>query len=615
MRSRLVTVLILALLALFLFKFAAEEDLASVPPPTGGVLFPGLETADVDFISMKFRTQHVLDIQREPQGPWLITHPTDELAQKEYVEVVVRNLANAKVLPVGEQGAEIDGEKVGLGKRAKSITFGRGPARTTILIGDRNPVGPGVFARMQGSPHVLMVTENLDTMLEHFRAQDYVDKHLLRGLEGYVRKVRIESPDGVLVDAVLDGDGWTLTEPALARADNGRLSTLVRSLRFVEQIYPIDLDPVGSELRKLGFPTAEQVAAGDWAESTVIELSAAGQEPSRVFIMKDWEESPDANIFAIRDDLRKVLVIDRRELNLLLNKPEFFRDRRVLPPIRDRARRVRIDVGDDVLLDVAQDRQGRWIYSAPDHLRGLSLDSQRVNGFSLASEFLGALDDLRVEGFDDAVVSSEQTEEPLAVIRVDWDWAGSERVDKISIYDLAGGAIRARVTGRPTEGLLLNPDVLDLLTPDLPDRLRNLTPVDVAVDDWGGLDIFLPEFEEPLHVDRPGPKSSWVGDDEWGRRFGLGLDLQRGFRGLRWQPASEPYDAANYPWRVVYRDFSGGELGTLSFRTVRPHEASDMLGKPVVVAHWSGVDQMELFVDASVLERVVALSGPQGRED
>ena len=38
----------------------------------------------------------------------------------------------------------------------------------------------------------------------------------------------------------------------------------------------------------------------------------------------------------------------------------------------------------------------------------------------------------------------------------------------------------------------------------------------------GGLDIFLPEFEEPLHVDRPGPKSSWVGDDEWGRRFGLG---------------------------------------------------------------------------------------------
>jgi len=615
MRSRLVTVLILALLALFLFKFAADEDLASEPPVTGGVLFPGLETADVDFISMKFRTQHVLDIQREPQGPWLITHPTDELAQKEYVEVVVRNLANAKALPVGEQGAEIDPEKVGLGKFAKSITFGRGAARSTILIGDRNPVGPGVFARMQGSPHVLLVTENLDTMLEHFRAQDYVDKHLLRGLEGYVRKVRIESPDGVLVDAVLDGDGWTLTEPALARADNGRLSTLVRSLRFIEQVYPIDLDPVDSELRKLGFPTADQVAAGDWAESTAIELSGAGQEPSRVFLMKDWEESPDANIFAIRNDLRKVLVIDRRELNLLLNKPEFFRDRRVIPPIRDRARRVRIDVGDDVLLDVAQDRQGRWIYSAPERLRGLSLDSQRVNGFSLASEFLGYLDDLTVEGFDDSAVSSEEVDEPLAVIRIDWNWAGSDRSDRISLYDLEGSEIRARVSGRPTEGLLMNAEVLDLLDPGLPDRLRSLTPLAVKEDDWGALDIFLPDISEPLHVERPGPSAAWIGDDEWGRRFGLGLDLQRGFRGLRWQPASEPYDATNFPWRVVFRDFAGEELGTLSFRAVRPHEPPEVLGTPVVVARWSGVKGMELFVDAAVLERVTALSAAQGRED
>lgn len=615
MRSRLATLVILALLAFFLYRFAVEEDLNAAPPNVGGVVFPGLEIRDIDFVSMRFRTLETLDLRREPQGPWMITHPTDEVAQKEFVEVLVRNLADAKFLPVGDEGTDIDPEAVGLGKRAKSITFGRGESRTTILIGQRNPVGPGVFAQILGTPHVVLVTENLDTMLEHFRAQDYVDKHLLRGLEGAIRGVRVESPDGVLLDARLDGDHWSLLEPVPARADNGRISTLVRSLRFVEQIYPIDIDPVDSELRDLGLPTAEQVAEDDWAQSTMIELSAAGLEPSRVFLQEGWDEGPEAEILAVRSDLRKILVIDRRELNLLRNEPEFFRDRRVMPPIRDRARRVRIDVGDEVRLDISQDDRGLWTFTSPERLAGIALDSARVDGFSLVSEFLGDIDSLEVAAFDDAGLAERAGEDSLAKIRVDWNWAGKDRSDVLSLYELDGEDILAWASDRPQEGLLLAPEVLELLDPGLPDRLRTLSPLAVPEERWGALEIHLPELEQPLGVHRPDASVPWQGDDAWGRRYGLGHDLLRGFRGLRWQQATALDEAAGYPWRVVFRDFDGAELGTLSLRTVRPGEPQEVLGQPVVVARWSGVPHMELFVNAALLERIVALTAPQGRED
>ncbi len=616
MRSRLLTLVALGLLAYFLFRFAEEQDRASQPLPSGGALFPGLEIQDVGFLSLKFRTGHILDLERDSQGPWMITAPTDELAQKEYAEVVVRNLASAMVLPIEEQGGAINPEDVGLGRHAKSITFGRGEHRRTLFVGDRNPLGPGVFAQLEGSPHVVMVTENLDNMLEQFRAQDYVDKHLLRGLTGNIRRVRVEFPEGVLIDARLDGDAWNLTEPIPAQADNSRLSTLVRSLRFVEQIYPIETTVVDSQLRELGLPTADQIQKGDWANSTMIQLTGAAQTPARVFLQEGWNKTPDAEILAVREDLRKILVIDRRELNLLLNTTDFFRDRRVTPPIRDRARRVRIAEGDTTLLDVRQNDQGLWTYREPKRLEGVALDSERVDGFSLVAEFLGKLDQLSVEAFTDPADEETQIQdqEPAASVRIDWSWANRENQLVLSLYDLEGESLRARVSERPKEGLLLGPDVLSLLDPQLPDLLRHLRPLELPESAWGGLEIHIPSQLLPLSVSRPDTATPWQGDDTWGRRFGLGHDLLRGFRGLAWQPLEAGgFQPADYDWRVVFLGFDGAALGTLSFRGLRPGEPQEVQGQAAAVAHWSGVPNMELLVSASILDRMAALGSPQLR--
>jgi hypothetical protein len=601
MRSRLLTLVVLILSAWMLSQFGLSEDMAAEPPPSGGLLFPGLETRDVDFISMRFRTGEVVDFTREGQGPWLINFPTDELAQMEFVEALVRNLANAKVLPVEEQGGAIDPEQVGLGKRAKSVAFGRGEQRITLKVGIRNPLGPGVFARIEGTPHVVLVTENIDTMLESFRGQDYVDKHLLRGLKGSVDRIRVERPDGVLLDARKEGDRWTLLEPEVVLADSGRISLLVRTLQFIQQMYPADVDPTDSELADFGFPNAAQLAEGDYGMSTLVELGAPGQSPARAFLEARWLER-ESEIFAIREDLAKVLVIDRHELNLLLNEPDFFRERRLLPPVRDRARRVRIRVGDETLLDVSQDDRGLWTFRTPERLAGVALDSERVDGHSLVSAFLGRIDDLEVTRFGEV---SEG--EPVASLEVNWNWAGSDRRDRVDLFALTGDEIPVRASGRPTEGLFVGPELLELIRPELADHLRGLRPIDIDENTWGQLVIQLPELDAPLVVTRPGPGTSWQGDDPWGRRFGLGHDLQT-LRGLGWQL---PPEDAEYPWRIEYRGFGGELLGSLELRGAEPDETQLALGQPVIMARWSGVPGMELLVPASLLDRVAALARPQ----
>jgi hypothetical protein len=595
MRSRLLTLAVLGLLAFLLYRFGTAEDLAAVPPPSGGSLLPGLETRDVDFISLKFRTGAVIDLRRDGQGPWFIVFPTDELAQQEFVEVLLNNLALAKILPVEEQGADIEPEDVGLGRRAKSIVVGRGELRTTLLVGDRNPLGNGVFAQVQGQPHIGLATVNVDTMLESFRGQDYVDKHLLRGLVGTVDHIRVETPEGVLLDARRDGDRWSLTEPLEAEADGSRIVQLIGALRRIEQLYPPDIDPTPYELSQVGLPNADQVARSDWAESTMVELGAPGEALVRAFIQTGWQTAND-EVFVARNDLAKILLIERNHLNLLRNDTDFFRERRVMPPVRERAKRVSIRKGQDVLLDIRRDKSGLWTFYAPDRLAGVGVDAQRVDGRSLLRDFLGGLDGLRVESFDEQPES-----EPDARVRVDWNWAGRDRTDTLSLFDIsAGDGALGVVSGRPTEGLRLGPAVLDFLDPLLPDLLRSLAPIEVSRDDWAALEIHLPGRAEALRVFRPDSNTSWQGDDDKHRRFALGNDILRGTRGLAWQPRR---GALAYPYQVIYRGFSGESLGTLGIRLPGHGDPRELLGQAVAIAHWSGVEHMELIVPAELLER------------
>jgi len=604
MASRIATLLIMLCLALWLFDFARGEDDRYEPPQLGGPLFPGLETRDVDFVSMSFRTGHVVDIRREPGGPWRIVYPTDELAQAEFVERVVENLAEARVIPIEGQTGPLDPEVVGLKDSPFSVTFGISGVRRTVLIGDVEVFGKGIYARVEGSKEIILTSPALRTMVEQFRAEDYVDKHLLRGLRGSVDAIRVERPDGVVIDARIDGNEWTIRAPVASRADSSRVPTLVRGLQFIQQVLVAAVDPDDSILEQLGLPNERQVAAGDWADSMMVQLSAPGEKPARVFVERDWMERADA-CYAIRDDLHKLLEIERNALNLLVNGPEFFRERRVLPPVREHTRNFRIERDGQVGLDIRRDQQARWFFEAPIRLKGIEVDSRRIEGRSSLSDFLTRVDGVSVVGFCEAPEG-----EPEAVLRVGWKWAGRDRFDKIELFDLDQSVLRARSSFRPGEGLLLAARVLELFDPFVADEIRSLQPLEVDLMAWSRLEIHLPELAEPLTVNRSAQGPRWQGDDQWGRRFGMGLQMAESFFGYVWRPESP---GASYPWRVVYLDASGNELAVVRLRHPEPDEQQEALGVPIDVAAVEGVDGAIMLIPDFWLAGIISLTSPQGR--
>lgn len=605
MASRLATLAVLLLLAWWLFDFAVEQDQLAEPPVMGGRLFPGLEPRDVDFVSLTFRTGHTLDLERSDGGPWRITYPTEELAQAEYANRVVENLSLATVIPVEQQGAPVDPAEVGLEDSPFTLTFAVAGHQTTVEIGDMDVFGRHVYARIQGRDEIVLTTPNLRTMVEQFRAEDYVDKHLLRGLRGAVDGLRVETPDGLLLDTRQEGRLWTLRGPVAGRADASRVPTLIRELQFITYLEVSAIDPDDGMLAQLGLPNARQIEAGDWAGATMLQLTAPGEPPARAFLEQDWKTRDDL-CYAIREDLHKLVMIDRNQLNLLINGPDFFRERRALPPVREWASAFRITVGDEARLDIRRTPQGAWTFHAPERLAGTEVDTRRIEGRSSLSDFLTRLDGLSAVGFVEPPEG-----EPLARLVVDWAWGGRDRRDTIELFALEGQAIPATSSHRPGEGLLLDPEVLELLAPFVPDALRSLAPLGLDESRWARLVIHHPEAPEPLVVSRPGPDRPFEGDDSWGRRLGLGLQLLQGFVGYVWRPERE---GAEYPHVVVFEGFDGEELARVSFRRPLPGEDREALGVPVDVARVSGIDQAVLLVPDFWLAQLLALTEDQTRQ-
>ena len=104
LRSRLLTLLVLALLAGGVFVYARRADLVARPRPLSGALYPGLDVSAVDSLYVTLRDGYDLRFERQPGGRWRITQPSQDEARQELVEVILDNLARAQVEPVEAPG-------------------------------------------------------------------------------------------------------------------------------------------------------------------------------------------------------------------------------------------------------------------------------------------------------------------------------------------------------------------------------------------------------------------------------------------------------------------------------------------------------------------------------
>ncbi len=607
--SRLVTFALLALLlygAWQLYRWAVREEFAGVPRAVSGALYPGVAPEAIDYVYLHLAQGQDLELQREPSGVWRITAPTEEIAREGWVRVFLEELTQAQAQLIENRGDVVPATVAGLEPPRFRITVGIGERRDTLLLGERDPLGKWVYARRPGGD-VFLATVNVTTRLRS-HAEEWVEKRLLRGLRGRITKVRVEKPDGVLIDAVRQGERWTLHEPVAALADSERISQLVRSLEFVEQEEVLAGVPTEAHFVDHDLPTAAQAARGELEGATRIEIGAQGEGTVSALFAAGWEQRPDW-VPAVREDHAKLLVVARGSLNLLTNDAAFFREHRLLPPIAERAVSLRIERGDEVLLDVAQAASGAWIFAAPERLRGQRVESERVFGRSALGDLLARVDGTEALGFLPAPEG-----EPLGRVFVGWELAGSVRRDRVDLY-APGEIVPARTTERPQEGLALPLEILELFDEQQADLLRSLSPLRIDDERWARLEISSPEVEQPFVLERTlhvgGLPSPWTGDDEWGRRYGLAHDMLRGFRGLSWRAAA---DGAEYPYRITFLDGDGTRLADIALRRPGPDEAAEVLGTAAAYAAVESAPGVELALRLDLLERFDELARPFGRK-
>jgi hypothetical protein len=196
-----------------------------------------------------------------------------------------------------------------------------------------------------------------------------------------------------------------------------------------------------------------------------LELGALGQKPVGAYLAAGWDEV--GTVAAVRDDFAKLLNIPRDALNLVGNPPDWFREHRLLPPVRERAESLRLETGGATLLDIRRGTGGRWTFAAPERLAGSEVESERLEGHSLLGDFLGRIDELQVRASPTALRGAVGQ----ACHRLD---AGRSPAPGPRRPLPGGRRVLAVTTQRPGEGLELPPDVLDLFTPLQPELLRSL---------------------------------------------------------------------------------------------------------------------------------------------
>lgn len=598
MQNRLITLIVLGLVAWALMHWAREEDLAVPPPVVGGVLYSGLEMDSISHLGMGVRGGDWVEFDRQPLGQWRITHPTDELAEPAFIEHALHALVSTRVLPLERQGIEVDAAAVGLDPPEHSLVFEANGHHGVLFLGKLDVFGKGLFARRGDTGDVLLISPLLLTHLEQYRPEDYVDKSLFRGYAGRIVGLRIEGPAGVAVDAEREGLGWRVTEPTKVRGDRSRLDAVVRSLQYANQQRVGATNPDDDLLRLYGLPTSDMRARRELGDATLIELRPENEPPLRLYLQRDWRLA-EGIVYAIREDGHKLLGIEQRAFSALWEadtRP--FLDPQLWPPLRERAHHFSVLLDDELLLDLRRGARGDWVFRAPERLAGQPVEHELIDGRSSLSDLFDFVDGLRAVG-----AGAVPEGPPRLTVSAGWEAAGSFERDRLEVFALDGESLPARFSGRLGEDLQVGPEVLELLDPFLPDRLRSLRPIDLAPEAWARQRVRLPQLDAPLEFARP--QDGEALDAAGSAQFALAQEWPGSLRGLAW--ARSPGDAVAYPWAVSWFDAQGERLGALELRRVGAGEPDLVLGLPVVRARWSGVPGAELVLEARYLDQLLAV--------
>jgi len=299
-RNTAILAVLAAALGAYLFFVERHRDApaADAPDSARGKVFDKLDAAKIEEIQIAASSGETTTL-RKVDNAWRLTAPITVPADQTEAAGAASNLATADVQSVVDEQPK-DLAAFGLAKPRVTITFRAAGDKTprTLLLGDKNPTGSDLYAKVPDAPRVFLVSAYLEGTFDK-GSFGFRDKRILTFDREKID--RLEVAAGTAKTTVArQSDTWSVVAPANARADFGVIEAVLSRLANGQMkgiawdpdapARPAAASPGTRTLKEFGLDPAEhRVTLG--AGSTVAEILLGKATPEGDVYAKDASRS------------------------------------------------------------------------------------------------------------------------------------------------------------------------------------------------------------------------------------------------------------------------------------------------------------------------------------
>jgi hypothetical protein len=438
-------------LGAYIFFIDRHREPAPEEAPGGpvGKIFTGVEADKIQEITIASSKGESTTLRRV-NGAWRITAPIDVAADVTEATNVASNLASADVQRIVDEQPK-DLAPFGLAKPRVTVTFQvqgeKAPRR--LLIGEKNPAGSDLYAKVPDAPRVLLVSGYLEGTFDR-GAFAFRDKRVLAFDREKVDRLEVAAGKQA-VTVARQADVWSVTAPWAARADFGVIESVLSRLSN-GQMKAIAWDPASPPAPAApGAPPAPRTLKDFGLEPAERRITLAGGGATHEILL--GKPTPEGDVYAKDASRPFVFTVEKALADDLARTPPDFRSKDVFGFRAFTGTRLEIARGGKTATyerkkGTTQGAVATWAAVAPTK----AADEAKID------DLVGKVANLRAESFVDAVPAGA-TE--LARIQTAFD--EGRKHDTVVLHQVGASDYYAVRQGDAGAAKLIAPAVTEML--------------------------------------------------------------------------------------------------------------------------------------------------------